>query len=362
VNAAPVSVHTAKITYTSGTTGAPKGVRLGSAALATVAASLAAACGLKRDDRHCSLLPLATLLENVAVYANLQAGACVVLRPLQGTASASGALDGNALMQRLAADRPTTAVLIPEMLRAIVEAAENGIAPVDTLRLLAVGGAPVAKRLLERAARQRLPVYEGYGLSECGSVVALNTNKSNKPGTVGRPLEHVQIRFAEDGEILVRGALFDGYVGDSAPAPSWHATGDLGTLDGDGHLQITGRKKNIFITSHGRNVAPEWVESELTAQVPIAQAWVHGEARPWNIAVIVPAPGATAADVDAALNAANAGLPPYARVRRWLAADMPFSTANGQLTPNGRLRRDALARAYCAHFKRAYAENVDVIS
>lgn len=353
---------TAKITYTSGTTGTPKGVCLRSSTLDTVARELAVACELQRADRHSSLLPLSTLLENVGLYAHLLAGGCCTLRPLTGIATAGAGLDGRCLLERLAEDDATTSILVPEMMRALVQAMEHGAARPPALRLLAVGGAPVSRRLLARAMSRGLPVYEGYGLSECGSVVALNTPRASKPGTVGRPLPHVALKFSATSEILVRGATFAGYVGEVGRSDEWHATGDCGHLDEDGYLQLTGRGKNIFITSYGRNVSPEWVESELTAQSAIGQAWVHGEARPWNVAVIAARAGATAAEIDGAIREANAALPEYARVQRWVAASAPFSTANGQLTANGRLRRDALVAAYGPLLQQLYTQDIHDVS
>lgn len=112
---------------------------------------------------------------------------------------------------------------------------------------------------------------------------------------------------------------------------------------------LHGRKKHQFVTAFGRNVNPEWVEAELTQQAPIGQAWVHGEALAANVAVIV-ACGAEYSDaaIDAAVATANAALPDYARVQRWLRADAPFTPANGLLTANGRLRRAALVERYLA--------------
>ena len=138
-----------------------------------------------------------------------------------------------------------------------------------------------------------------------------------------------------------------GYLGEAAVTDgAGIATGDLGHLDDDGYLHITGRKKNMFITSFGRNVAPEWVESELLARAPILQAAVFGEGRPYNCAVVV-APAATpAASIAAAIAEANRRLPDYARVHAWLPARASFSPANGHATPNGRLRRPAIFEAY----------------
>ena len=350
---------TVKITYTSGTTGTPKGACLSAAAMENVARNLAAATGMTSLDRHLCLLPLATLLENIGgIYAPLLSGACMLPsagRQANDTITISGNY-GAALAGMIDAAQATTAIMIPQMLHALVAAIETGTPRPATLRFLAVGGARVPPALLARAASAGLPVFEGYGLSECASVVTLNTAADCRPGSVGRPLPHVAIDFAPDGEILVRGAGFLGYTGDSTiTGEPWH-TGDLGRIDTEGFLHLTGRKKDLFITTFGRNVAPDWVESELALQPAIAQAWVHGEARPWNTAVIVARSGATAQDVSAAIAAANRKLPGYAQVRHWLPADEPFSCENGELTTNGRMRRAVIAARYAPHVDRLYLE------
>lgn len=115
-----------------------------------------------------------------------------------------------------------------------------------------------------------------------------------------------------------------------------------------------GRKKNMFITSFGRNVAPEWVEGELVSHPGIAQAALFGEARPFNCAVIVPHPGAPQDAIEAALEEANRRLPDYAQVRAWIAATEPFTAGNGMSTPNGRLRRPAILGKYAAQIDALY--------
>jgi long-subunit acyl-CoA synthetase (AMP-forming) len=121
-------------------------------------------------------------------------------------------------------------------------------------------------------------------------------------------------------------------------------------------VHLSGRRKNVFITSYGRNVSPEWVESELTARAPIAQAALFGEARPWNVAVIVPRrPGLPARDIAAAVAETNTALPDYARVAQWLLASEPFTPANGLLTTNGRVRRAAIWQRYGAAIDDCYS-------
>jgi long-chain acyl-CoA synthetase len=351
LSAPPVPPGTVKITYTSGTTGLPKGVCLDAAALLAVAGSLWDVVGASGARRHLAVLPLATLLENVAgVYAPLLGGACTELRPMAeiGLQGASG-LDLPRLLARLGESRPDSLILLPQLLQALVAAAERGWVPPPSLRFIAVGGAHVAPSLLRRAVAVRLPVFEGYGLSECASVVCLNAPDANRIGTVGSPLPHARVRLAGDGEVLVQGARMLGYLGDAPETGEWLATGDLGHFDAAGHLVLHGRKKHQFITAYGRNVNPEWVETELTQQAPIAQAWLYGEALPQNLAVLVPRhAGASDAELAAAVDAVNQGLPDYARAHHWRRADQAFTADNGLATSNGRLRREALRARYAA--------------
>ncbi len=353
---------TAKITYTSGTTGDPKGVCLSLAQMETVAASLRDASQAQVTDRHICLTPLSTLLENLGgLYTPLLAGACTCLLPLRqvGLNGASG-LDVASMLLALHECEASSAILAPQMLQALVAAGEGGRSISHRLRFVAVGGAPVSPRLLERAQQQGIPVFEGYGLSECASVVALNTPGSSRPGSVGRPLPHVSVSFSDDGEILVSGSAFLGYLGQESPSQPW-PTGDLGYLDNEGFLHLTGRRKSQFITSFGRNVAPEWVEREITMHPAIAQVAVFGEARAFNVAVIVMRAGFSHLHVNAAVQMANQTLPDYARVASWVLATEPFTPSNRQLTANGRLKREAISAAYAEALASLYQEEIDVV-
>lgn len=346
----PLPPDIAKITYTSGTTGTPKGVCLTPAAIEAVALSLLERVGADAVERHTSVLPLATLLENIGgLYVPLLAGGCITLLPQAhvGMRGASG-VDALRLAQTLAATEATSAILIPQMLHALVAQA----LPLPAARFLAVGGAPVSRELLVRARALGLPVYEGYGLSECASVVAVNGPGQERLGSVGRPLAHAGIRFAEDGEIVVTGSVCAGYLHDAGVTANgdW-ATGDIGYQDADGFLYITGRKRHMFITAFGRNVAPEWVERELTLEPAIVQAIVYGEGRAQNVAVLVPR---VANGVAAAVAAANTRLPDYARVSDWIIADEAFTVANGLWTGTGRPRRGAILERYAPRLEALY--------
>jgi acyl-CoA synthetase (AMP-forming)/AMP-acid ligase II len=249
--------------------------------------------------------------------------------------------------------RAESIILVPQLLAALVAALERGAPPPASLELVAVGGGHVSPALLGRADRLGLPVYEGYGLTECASVVAFNTPAARRIGSVGRPLPHGEVSIDARGEIHVGGGAVGGYVGGEHVSQRF-ATGDLGHLDADGFLHVHGRRKNLFITSFGRNVSPEWVEAELCEEAAIAEAAVFGEGRPWNVAVIVPTGGTPPAHVRSAVEAANRRLPDYARVGDWIIAKAPFSASRGELTANGRNRRAGIWTRYCEQLDALY--------
>lgn len=352
-----LSAHTALITYTSGSTGAPKGVCLSAAHLDQVSAAIVDAFGGAAPRRHLSLLPLSVLLEQVAgVGAALLSDAEVVLPALAETGLMGAAqLDPMRMAACIDRQRPESLILVPQMLQAWLGALGQGASAPESLRFCAVGGAKVGSQLLAAAHRRGLPIFEGYGLSECGSVVCLNRPGQERAGSVGKPLGHVQVRIDADGEIVVDGPCFLGYVGDPPQVADSYRTGDLGAIDADGFVSINGRRRNLFITAFGRNVSPEWVETELTQHPLIAQAVVHGEARAFNCAVVVPRRIDTSeAALSSAIDEVNQGLPDYARVTRHLRADEAFAPANDLLTSNGRVRRDAVFARYAAAIESLY--------
>ncbi|AGH98803.1 AMP-binding protein [Micavibrio aeruginosavorus] len=322
---------TAKITFTSGTTGTPKGVCLSSQSMLSVAQGVVDMLGVDFAGVHCSVLPLAVLLENVAgVYAALIAGATVVLPSLRSFGS-----QYENLHSVLSTEKATSAILVPEILRLLMGQVVAR-APLLDLDFIAVGGARVDKVLLSTARSMGLPVYEGYGLSECGSVVAMNVPQRDRSGTVGTILPHVKTDII-DGEIVILNPAFLGYVG--APHAGIFKTGDLGTLDDDGFLSVTGRRKNVLITSFGRNVAPEWVESKLLSFPDIAQAFVYGDGQAHLSALIVPS--RPDVEIAAVVDRVNKDLPDYARISDF-SMTAPFTPADGTLTGNGRMRRDRI--------------------
>jgi long-subunit acyl-CoA synthetase (AMP-forming) len=225
----------------------------------------------------------------------------------------------------------------------------------DSLQFVAVGGGRVAPAVLQRVRAAGLPVYEGYGLSECASVVSLNTRAQDRAGTSGRVLPHVTVNV-QDGELVVCGNSFLGYL--NAPQ-TWGVekiyTGDLGSVTEDGFVKVSGRSKNLLVSSFGRNISPEWVESELLATGVFEQVIVLGDDRPFCCALIVPAPNSLGdAALQRAIDAVNRTLPDYARVAVWLRLQQPFSVAQGTLTENGRLRRVTICQHYAKEIEELY--------
>jgi len=338
----------AKITYTSGTTGSPKGVPLSLPQIETVASSLFKVAEGSEEDRALVLLPLSTLLENVgSVYIPVLAGACILVPDAASLGfHGSSRVDAASLGQKLQQLQPTTAILVPHLLKLFIVLAEQQMLP-DSFRFIAVGGAPVSASQLAQAKNLSLPVYQGYGMSEAASVVTMNGIADNRPGSVGKPLPHCRMRIADDGEIMLFGTAFHGYVHDQGHVDrEWFASGDLGYRDEDGYLFVNGRKREVIITAYGRNVSPEWVESELLTEASIAQAAVFGNGQPFLSAVIVPAAGQEQADIQHAINRVNLRLPDYARVQQHVLAPQPFLPQHGELTANGRPRRKQIEAHY----------------
>jgi long-subunit acyl-CoA synthetase (AMP-forming) len=363
-------VGTAKLSFTSGSTGLPKAVCLSAAGLFDTAEAVSAALADVPIERHLSVLPLALLLENVAgVYAPLLRGTQIVLPRLAELGwCGMGGFDPLQLARQVEATQPASLILVPELLKAWTLALHaSKRRPPASPKFVAVGGARCDVALIERARAAGLPAYEGYGLTECGSVVSLNRPGADRLGSVGRPLGHVDIRVDAEGEIRIVNRGFLGYLPSAANAPESEAgsafmSGDLGHLDAAGFLHLSGRRKNLIITAYGRNVAPEWVEAALLAQPEITQAVVAGEARPWLAALLVPAQGVAAAGLAAAVARANASLPDYARVGGWLAC-APFSLGNGLATGNGRPVRAAILNKHAAAIDSLYPyeEPADVV-
>ncbi len=354
----PPDLHpgTAKITFTSGSTGQPKGVCLSAEHMLATASSICSALGGEDIRRHLCVLPLSLLLENVAgIYANLLNHSQIFVPPLAGMGiSGSSGLDIERFVAAQQVYEPESLILVPQLLLALTVAGEFAMGLPDSYRFVAVGGGKVPENLINRAAQLGIPVYEGYGLTECGSVVALNLPGDSCAGSVGKPLSHAAIEL-RDGEIFVCGQTMLGYLGEGREA-GCIATGDLGALDDEGYLRVHGRKKNCFITAFGRNVSPEWIESELQTEIAIAHAVVFGEGLAHNVALIVPRGEAADPQIDQAITAANARLPDYARLSAWRLVSVNEFSAAGCLTDNGRPRRSRVTERFATDLEALYTQ------
>jgi len=339
VTPASVLADTCKITFTSGSTGHPKGVCLSQQHLSNVAQSLAeAVMGLA--EKHLVLLPLSTLLENITgVYVPILLGASVHVYPgrklgLLGSSQFNAA----AFAQQLADIQPQSLVLTPALLLALIKLVQGNSQLAQSLKFVAVGGARVSAQLISAAHDLGIPAYEGYGLSECGSVVCLNTPKAFKAGSCGKALSHSQLRIAEDGELLVKGNSALGYL--NAPfIEEWLATGDLAAIDEQGFVHLLGRKKNLLVTAFGRNISPEWIESEAQALLPGVPLFITGDGQEQLCAV-----SQHTSNIDAKLSELNSKLPDYARISQVLQLETLHAIPNW-FTANGKIRRDQLEQS-----------------
>jgi long-chain acyl-CoA synthetase len=340
-----------RIIYTSGSTGKPKGVVLGPVQLQNTCESLIAAAKPDVNDRHLSVLPFPMLLENICgIYLPILVGgqahiaATILAKPPaeMAVALAEAALTAEA----------TTTVLVPQLLTAWVLIASVGrVAVPESLRFVAVGGAAVPKPIAERARELGIPAYEGYGLSECCSVVAINVPGADRLGSVGKPISGLDVSVASDGEIVVRGApVMQGYSGSEEPVSgqTW-PTGDLGHLDDDGYLYVHGRKDNLIVTANGRNVSPEWPEIMLAADPRIGQAIVLPTLDGGMVAVLEPSmlgqfwfEGADATALKKLTVTLCVDAPGYAAPKQTHAVVAGYFADNDLLTANNRPRRKAI--------------------
>ncbi|WP_194868170.1 AMP-binding protein [Pseudoalteromonas sp. PPB1] len=350
---------TRKITFTSGSTGTPKGVCLSDLTMQQVASSLCERLVLE-NPKHLCLLPLAVLLENVAgVYAPLLSGGQVITPSLNTLGYLGSQLqDPEKILMCISQFEPHTLILVPELLQLLVAACSAGWQAPESLVFIAVGGARVDESLLVKARNSGLPVFQGYGLSEAGSVVALSKVAPLSEG-VGDVLPHLKYKI-EQGQLFLRGPLYLGYLNGPEHSPEhWLATGDLIRQTESG-LDIYGRLKNQLILSSGRNVSPEWPEALLLSQPGVAQVVVFGDAKTHLVALIYAASQLSDDQLEQHISLINSQLPDYARIGTWHRLAQPLSTSNELLTSNGRPKRDVIARYYRTELTALYCDNAEL--
>jgi long-chain acyl-CoA synthetase len=408
----------ASLIYTSGTTGDPKGVMLTHRNLSSQITSIKPEYPIGRDDDVMSFLPLSHIFQRILDYIFLYSGCRVtyvdavekvaaMLPLVRPTIMASVPRVYERayvqIMSRIQREQPIKRRLFTWALRVgrrVKEAEWGGRRPSPLarlqyalarklvfskildrfggrLRFSVSGGAPLAREIAEFFDVVGLPVLNGYGLTESSPVIAVNRLDANRLGSVGRAAPGVEIRIAPDGEILARGPnIMKGYwnnpeaTAEAVDADGWLHTGDVGHLDKDGFLFITDRKKDLIVTTGGKNVAPQPIEARLATSPYIAQAVVIGDSFPYCSALIVPnfenigaylkeqgvdgnlSPESmamhpmTAALVAAAVKDANEPLAVYERIRRFTVLPREFSQEQGEITPTLKVRRRVVSQRF----------------
>jgi long-chain acyl-CoA synthetase len=417
----------ATIIYTSGTTGEPKGVMLTHNNLSSNEETSVGPYRMSPADRAVSFLPLSHVYERVTGYAYLFHGVQVAYVERMDD-----------LPQALLEVHPTLAAAVPRVFEKLyanvlqkghesrgakrrifdwamrvaqtsVRWKAYGVEASPWLRLrweiadrmvyskiragtggsfraFISGGGPLSRELAEFFWAVGVPVYQGYGLTEASPVVSANHPGANKVGTVGRPIEHVSVRLADDGEILVQGpCVMKGYYHKPEETSAvispegWLSTGDIGRLDEDGYLYVTDRKKDLFKTAAGKFVAPQPIENMLKVSPLILNAVLVGDAHKFIAALIVPnfanveavarAKGRTfasheqlAADpwvhqlIGGEVEQVNSRLAQYETIKRFALLDHDFTFDGGQLTYTLKLKRRVIAERYAQLIEGLYAE------
>jgi long-chain acyl-CoA synthetase len=250
------------------------------------------------------------------------------------------------------------------------------------LREAVTGAAPIAPEILEFFWAAGLPVLEGYGMTETSTVATSSTPEEHKFGTVGKALPGVELKIAEDGEVLIKGPnIFQGYYKNADASfgsviDGWLHTGDLGSIDEDGYLSITGRKKDIIITAGGKNLTPANFENDLKQTPWVSQCVMHGDRRPYPVALItldeevmipwaekqgLPTDIAELAKTDevqallqGCIDKANAKYAQVEQVKRFVVLDHDFSQETGEMTPSLKVKRNVVNEKYAPLFDELY--------
>ena len=417
----------ASIIYTSGTTGVPKGVMLSHANFASNVDSLVRVIDFNDRDTALSFLPLSHVFERTATFFLFHVGATIAyaesieavaanmieVRPTivvsvprlfekiytrimdtilagsrlkraifvwalgTGKKYAARKIAGEGIPMHLAVKR----ALASKLVFSKITARTGG-----RIRYFICGGAPVSKDIIEFFHAMGLMVLPGYGLTETAPVLSANTPPDRiRFGTVGKPLPGIDIRISDDGEILARGPnIMMGYYKNEAETrevlkDGWLHTGDIGRFDEDGFLIITDRKKDIIVTSGGKNIAPQPIESLLLASPYIASAVVVGSSRKFISALIVPnfekleawARGRLLAFRDRAdlsglketaaflleeINRVTPGLASYERIKKIAVLDRDFDIDLGEVTPTLKVRRNIVEEKYAGVIAALYED------
>ncbi len=413
----------ATLIYTSGTTGEPKGVALTHGNIASNQNYAAADFAFNSTDACISFLPLshitARALDYVMYYYGAQVAYCSQFDKLPQSmreVRPTVIVGVPRVYEKIRQEVERQAALSPVKKRIVAWAIHQGSHHVDTVysgrcpssllwklaqklayskvraafggrvRIFISGGAPLGIDTARWFASVGIALWEGYGLTETSPVIALNTPTSHRMGSVGRPLPNVELKVAEDGELLVRGpSVFAGYWQKPAAnaecfdAEGWFHTGDIARLDAEGFLYITDRKKELLKTSGGKLVAPQPIENKLKSSHLVAQAALVGDRHKFISALIAPnfpaleewarqqgiggKPRAElAADervialYDGLVREANAGLANFETIKRFRLVADEWTQESGELTPSMKLKRRVVTERYAGVIEELYAD------
>jgi len=371
----------ATIMYTSGTTGDPKGVMLSHHNILSNTLACLEICPLEPGDVPLVWLPLSHIYaRTVDFYETLVAGVTVCLAESPET-----------VVAQLAELQPTHLSCVPRFYEKVLAAVGSSDPAVTAAKLRAIfgprikflgaGGAPLPHAIEDALRAAGLPILPGYGLTESSPVITFNTKTHAKPHTVGRPIPGVEVKIAPDGEILTRGPhIMKGYWNNPRATAEtirdgWLHTGDLGRLDDEGYLTITGRKKELLVLSNGKKVIPTQLEGLLVADPCIDQAVVYGEGRNFLTALIVPhwdcvrqALGLQGSDETLAadpavrdflqqrVNERLADMAGYEQVKKICVLAKPFSVAADEMTVSLKLRRNVIFQNHQAALDALYRD------
>jgi long-subunit acyl-CoA synthetase (AMP-forming) len=384
----------ATLIYTSGTTGPPKGVQLTHANVLFACAAGDPIFHISGGVRLVSYLPCAHIADRFfAHYSSIVAGGTITCVP-----------DPTQIIAALGDARPAVWLAVPriwEKLKAALEAqgltdpaaaGEEACAAVrarlglDAAEVLVSGAAPIAPEVLEFFMALGLPVIEGWAMSETACAGTINRPDAIKVGTVGRPLPGLELKLADDGELLLRGPnVMAGYRGEPArtaealDADGWLHTGDVAEIDADGYVRLIDRKKELIISSGGKNMSPANIEQRLKAASPlIGQVCAIGDRRPYNVALLVLDPDAAVAQARAlgladastaalatdagilrlvgeAVEQANAHLSRAERIKRFTVLASDWLPDGDELTATMKLKRRVIVEKYAAEIEALYA-------
>jgi long-chain acyl-CoA synthetase len=366
--------------YTSGTTGPPKGCVLSHGNYRSVMNMIEGIGVVDSDDVTYLFLPLAHAFGLLVQLVSFDVGATI--------AYFGG--DPAKIVPELQEVRPTVLPSVPRIFEKIYTVAA-GLEPAQVravfggrVRQAITGAAPIAPEILEFFYQAGVPVMEGYGMTETATSATYSTSENHKFGTVGRALPGVELRIADDGELLIKGAnIFQGYYGNAdatkdALRDGWLHTGDLASIDEDGYVSITGRKKDIIITAGGKNITPANFENDMKQTRWVSQCVMHGDRRPYLVALVTldeeeivgwareqgiefESPDELArhpevrALIQAEVDRANSKYARVEQVKKFAILGRDLSQEAGELTPTLKVKRNVVAERHAEVLESLYA-------